>query len=81
MCHPMCGPGLNSDIVFVWLSKLLGLDIAFLDDLHQVVACFYTVKQCSAINNLSIILALQFFKSCRCNLNLCVTSGYMQKVL
>jgi len=39
------------------------MDIADLDDLFQMVACFYTVKQCSAINNVSIASALQFFKS------------------
>ena len=61
----------------VWLSKPFGLDIAVLDDLFQMVACFYTTKQCSAINNLTIASTLQFFKSGLCNLKLCVTLGDM----
>ena len=46
-----------------------------------MVACFYTVEQWSAINNLSIASALQLSRSGLCNLNLCVTSGGMQKVI
>jgi len=52
-----------------------------LDDLFQIVTCFYTVEQCSAINNLSIASPLQLSKSGLCNLKLCVTLGSMQKVL
>ena len=33
------------------------------DDLFQMVACFDTVEQCSAINNLSLASALQLSKS------------------
>jgi len=51
------------------------------DDIFQVVACFYTVEQCSAMNNLSIASALQLSKSGLCNLKLCVILGGMQKVL
>ena len=46
-----------------------------------MVACFYTVEQWSAINNRSIASALQVSGSGLCNLNLCVTSGGMQKVM
>jgi len=58
---------------FVWYTVL--------DDLFQMVACFYTVEQCSAINNLNIASALQLFRSGLCNLKLCVTLGSMQKLL
>jgi len=46
-----------------------------------MVACFYIVEQCSAINDLSIASALQLSKSGVCNLKLCVTLGIMEKVL
>jgi len=52
-----------------------------LDDLFQMFACFYTVEQCSAINNLSIASALQLSKSGLFNLKLFVTLGSMQKAL
>jgi len=42
---------------------------------------FYTVEECSAINNLSIASALQLSKSGLCILKLCVTLGGMQKVI
>jgi len=45
-----------------------------------MVACFYTVEQCSAINYLSIASALQLSKSGLCNLKR-VMSGGTQKVL
>jgi len=54
---------------------------SWFDYLFQTVACFYTAEQCSAINNLSIVSALEFSKSGLCNLKLCVTLGGMQKVL
>jgi len=46
-----------------------------------MVACFYAVDQCSAINKLSIVSDLQFSKSGLCNLKLCVTLESMQKVI
>jgi len=46
-----------------------------------MVACFYTVEQCSAISSLSIDSELQLCKSGLCNLEFCVTLGRMQKVL
>jgi len=54
-----------------------------LDDLFQMISCFYTVgdEQGSAINNLDIASALQFSKSGLCNIELRVTLGSMQKVL
>ena len=52
-----------------------------LDDLFQIVACFYAVEQCSAINSLSIASAQQRSKSDLCNLKLCVTFVSMQKLL
>jgi len=51
------------------------------DDLFQMVACFYTVEQCSAINNPSTASALQLSKSGLCNLKLSVTFVSMQKLL
>ena len=57
--------------VFVWHTVL--------DDLFQIVACFYTVEQCSATNNLCIALSLQLSKSGFCNLKLCVTFGACKK--
>jgi len=46
-----------------------------------MVACFYTIEQCSAINNLSTASALQLSKSDLRNLKLCVTLGGVQKLL
>jgi len=47
-----------------------------------MVACFYTVEQCSAINSLSTASTLLYnFLSLVFNLKLCVTSGSMQNVL
>jgi len=51
------------------------------EDHFQIIACFHTGEQCSAINNLSIASALQLSKSGLCNSKLCVTLGNMQKVL
>ena len=56
---------------FVWHTVL--------DDLFQMVTCFYTEEQCSTINILSIALALQLSKSRFCNLKLCVTFGACKK--
>jgi len=47
----------------------------------QIVTCFYTVEQGSAINNLNIASALQLSKSDLCNLKFCVTFVSMQKLL
>jgi len=46
-----------------------------------MVACFYTVEQCSAVNSLSIALALQLSKSVFCNLKFCVTFGASKRYL
>jgi len=51
------------------------------EDLFQIIACFYTVEQCSALNNLSTASALQLSKSGLCNSKICVTFGNMQKVI
>jgi len=45
-----------------------------------MVACFYIMEQCSAINNLSTASALQLSKSGLRNLKLCVTLEGMQKL-
>jgi len=51
-----------------------------LHDLFQMIACFYTVEQCSAIDNLSIASTLQLSMSRLSNSKLCVTLGDMQKL-
>ena len=58
---------------FVWHTVL--------DDLFQIGACFHTVEQWSAINNLSKASALQLSRSDLCNLKLCVAFVIMKKVL
>jgi len=58
---------------FVWHTVL--------DDLFQIVSCFYTIEQSSAINNLNIASALQLSKSALCNLKLCVIFVSKQKLV
>ena len=61
-------------LVFVWHTVY--------DDLFQMVAFFYTVEQCSAINNLSIASDLQLFKSGLCNLKtLCYIRRHAKRSL
>jgi len=48
-------------------------DTHFLTISFKRLHVFITVKRCSAINNLSIALALQLSKSGFCNLKFCVT--------
>jgi len=57
--------------VFVWHT--------FLDNLFQMVACFNTVEQCSAMNNLRTNSALQLSKSGLVTQNIVLTLGSMQK--